>query len=541
MIECMEAGLDLTLAIATKSGFSAGAANQLPLAGVLFLFLLTFITIFFIHWATPGGSAWSKLRFHNRKPIPGPRGFPLIGSMSLMHGLAHRKLAAEAKAHKAERLMAFSLGNTRVIITSNPDVAKEILNSSAFVDRPAKYSAHALMFHRAIGFAPFGSYWRALRRIAATHFFSPKQIAASSPRRALIADQMVAALRCLSCSDDGVGTREVVKRAALNNMMWSVFGRGYEILSESDEMNELRGLVDEAYELLGKFNWSDHLGFLSGFGFGFGFGFDPQGIRVRCNRLVPKVNLFVSKLIEEHRVCAPKPVPDFVDVLLSLEDEDKLSNSDMVAVLWEMIFRGTDTIAVLIEWVLARLVMHQDVQDEVHKELNRVVGVHRTVTEMDVGSLVYLNAVIKEVLRLHPPGPLLSWARLASCDTQVDGNYVPAGTTTMVNMWAITHDPHVWESPHKFRPERFIGSDHAQFPILGSDLRLAPFGSGRRNCPGKALALTTVTFWVASLLHEFEWAPPSSGTHVDLSEILKLSCEMVVPLTVRLYPRRIIF
>ncbi|KAH7668504.1 Flavonoid 3'-monooxygenase protein [Dioscorea alata] len=536
----MEAGLDLTLAIATKSGFLTGAANQLPLAGVLFLCLLTFITIIFIHWATPGGSAWSKLRFHNRKPIPGPRGFPLIGSMSLMHGLAHRKLAAEAKAHKAERLMAFSLGNTRVIITSNPDVAKEILNSSAFVDRPAKYSAHALMFHRAIGFAPFGSYWRALRRIAATHLFSPKQITTSSPRRKLIADQMVEALRCLSCSGDGVGAREVVKRAALNHMMWSVFGRGYEILSESEEMRELRGLVDEAYELLGTLNWSDHLGFLSGSEFGFEFGFDPQGIMARCDRLVPKVNRFVSMLIDEHRGSAAKLVPhDFVDVLLSLEDKDRLSDSDMAAVLWEMIFRGTDTVAVVIEWVLARLIMHQDVQDEVHKELDRVVGIHGTVTEMDVGSLVYLNAVIKEVLRLHPPGPLLSWARLATCDTHVDGNYVPAGTTAMVNMWAITHDPHVWESPYKFCPERFIGSNLAEFQILGSDLRLAPFGSGRRNCPGKSLAMTTVTFWVASLLHEFEWAPPSNGTRVDLSEVLKLSCEMVIPLTARLYPRRV--
>ncbi|KAL2536317.1 Uncharacterized protein Fot_17708 [Forsythia ovata] len=68
--------------------------------------------------------------------------------------------------------------------------------------------------------------------------------------------------------------------------------------------------------------------------------------------------------------------------------------------------------------------------------------------------------------------------------------------------------------------------------VLGSDLKLAPFGSGRRVCPGKTLGLTTVTFWVASLLHEFEFRPCNERS-VDLSELLKLSCEMVNPLSVR--------
>lgn len=207
-----------------------------------------------------------------------------------------------------------------------------------------------------------------------------------------------------------------------------------------------------------------------------------------------------------------------------------------------MIFRGTDTVAVLIEWVLARLVMHQDVQRRVHDELDRVVGPGRAVAEPDAASLPYLHAVIKEVLRLHPPGPLLSWARLATSDVHVAGHLVPAGTTAMVNMWAITRDPAVWDQPTAFKPERFlVGSSSSsscdgsnEFSVMGSDLRLAPFGSGRRVCPGKSLAMATVGFWVATLLHEFEWLPASS---VDLSEVLRLSCEMATPLEARVRPR----
>lgn len=208
-----------------------------------------------------------------------------------------------------------------------------------------------------------------------------------------------------------------------------------------------------------------------------------------------------------------------------------------------MIFRGTDTVAVLIEWVAARLVLHQDVQARVHDELDRVVGSDRAVTESDASKLVYLQAVIKEVLRLHPPGPLLSWARLATSDVHVGGFLIPSGTTAMVNMWAITHDPAVWPDPNEFKPERFIAgpssNQAAEFPIMGSDLKLAPFGSGRRSCPGKSLAIATVGFWVATLLHEFDWLPLSDKSRgVDLSEVLKLSCEMATPLEARLRPRR---
>lgn len=90
----------------------------------------------------------------------------------------------------------------------------------------------------------------------------------------------------------------------------------------------------------------------------------------------------------------------------------------------------------------------------------------------------------------------------------------------------------------EFRPERFVTREgEVEFSVLGSDLRLAPFGSGRRICPGKNLGLTTVTFWTATLLHEFEWGP-SSGNGVDLSEKLRLSCEMANPLAAKLRRRR---
>jgi cytochrome P450 len=72
--------------------------------------------------------------------------------------------------------------------------------------------------------------------------------------------------------------------------------------------------------------------------------------------------------------------------------------------------------------------------------------------------------------------------------------------------------------------------------VLGSDLRLAPLGAGRRACPGKMLALVTVHLWLAQLVQQFEWAPATSGG-VDLSERLNMSLEMATPLVCKAVAR----
>lgn len=298
-----------------------------------------------IYWSHPGGPAWGKYKWRKNsaglasfninnynnidhlqvsKPIPGPRGFPFIGSMNLMSGLAHRKIAAMAEACQAKRLMSLSVGETRVIVTCNPDVAKEILNSSVFADRPVKESAYRLMFNRAVGFAPYGVYWRTLRKIAAAHLFCPKQILASQAQRSQIATEMVAMFQL--GGRDIIRVRDALKLASLNNMMCSVFGRKYNLDCSNSETEELGKLVNEGYDLLGLLNWSDHLPWLA--------ELDPQKIRLRCSQLVPKVNKFVSRIIDQHRAQSADVEHDFVHVLLSLQGSEKLSDSDMIAVLW---------------------------------------------------------------------------------------------------------------------------------------------------------------------------------------------------------------
>lgn len=183
-----------------------------------------------------------------------------------------------------------------------------------------------------MGFAPYGDYWRSLRRISAAHLFSPRRLACSGELRGEIGRRMVAEFAAKMERGDGVGVRQVLHLAALNNVMMSVFGKCYDEFGGGDG-GELVALVKEGYELLGIFNWSDHFPFLG--------WLDLQGVRRRSERLVGKVNVFVGKIVEEHRVRRGKnevgeddDSQDFVDVLLDLGKENTLSDSDMIAVLW---------------------------------------------------------------------------------------------------------------------------------------------------------------------------------------------------------------
>ncbi|XP_077209897.1 cytochrome P450, family 78, subfamily A, polypeptide 5 [Tasmannia lanceolata] len=499
------------------------------LVGVEFFALALLFAAVFAFWLVPGGLAWGLTKVRKQGPINGPSGLPLVGLLFAFSGpVAHRALAKIAKTMDSVHLMAFSIGFTRFVISSHPDSAKEILNSSAFADRPVKESAYELLFHRAMGFAPFGVYWRNLRRISATHLFSPRRIAGFEGFRREIGEKMIGKIRVLMGERGEVDVKRVLHFGSLNNVMMSVFGKSYYDFEKGGEGFELEELVREGYDLLGSFNWSDHfplIGLL-----------DLQGVRKRCRNLVGRVNVFVGKIIEEHTkkvdgFLGEDGKDDFVDVLLGLE-EDKLNYSDMIAVLWEMIFRGTDTVAILLEWILARMVLHPDIQSKAQSEIDTVVGNSRPVADSDIPNLPYLQSIVKESLRMHPPGPLLSWARLAIHDVHIGNNFIPAGTTAMVNMWSITHDKAIWTEPEEFKPERFMDEDVS---VMGSDLRLAPFGSGRRVCPGKAMGLATVHLWLAQLLKEFKFLPTENG--VSLDECLKMSLEMKSPLVCRAVPR----
>lgn len=105
------------------------------------------------------------------------------------------------------------------------------------------------------------------------------------------------------------------------------------------------------------------------------------------------------------------------------------------------------------------------------KELDNVVSCNRLVTEKDLPHLPYVEAIIKETMRMHPPAPMLA-PHLSREDASIDGYDIPTGTIVLVNVWSISHDPTSWDTPEEFQPERFVGS---KINMKGQYFDLVPF------------------------------------------------------------------
>ncbi|KAL0393489.1 UNVERIFIED_CONTAM: putative (S)-N-methylcoclaurine 3'-hydroxylase isozyme 2 [Sesamum latifolium] len=156
-------------------------------------------------------------------------------------------------------------------------------------------------------------------------------------------------------------------------------------------------------------------------------------------------------------------------------------------------------------------------QQELHSVLNQ-----DSLTDFPLEQLPYLQACVKETLRLHPPAPLLLAHRAR--ETCLVMNYtVPRDARVLVNVWAIGRDPTAWEEPLEYRPERFLNSTR---DFKGNDFELLPFGAGRRICPGLPMAAKIVPFLLAWLVYSFDWSLPDA----TVDETFRATSRMVQPL-----------
>lgn len=134
------------------------------------------------------------------------------------------------------------------------------------------------------------------------------------------------------------------------------------------------------------------------------------------------------------------------------------------------------------------------------------------VDESRIDELKYIQAIVKETLRLHPSAPLLV-PRECREKCNINGYEIPAKARIFVNAWAIGRDPKYWNEAEKFSPERFLDST---VDFKGNDFEYIPFGAGRRICPGISFALPNILLPLAQLLFHFDWKLPGEMLLEDL-------------------------
>lgn len=169
-----------------------------------------------------------------------------------------------------------------------------------------------------------------------------------------------------------------------------------------------------------------------------------------------------------------------------------------------------------IEWGIAELVNNPHIQKKLRDEIDTVLGPGVQITEPDTHKLPYLQAVIKETLRLRMAIPLLV-PHMNLNDAKLGGYDIPAESKILVNAWWLANNPAHWKKPEEFRPERFF-EEEKHVEANGNDFRYLPFGVGRRSCPGIILALPILGIVLGRLVQNFELLPPPGQSKVDTSE-----------------------
>lgn len=193
-----------------------------------------------------------------------------------------------------------------------------------------------------------------------------------------------------------------------------------------------------------------------------------------------------------------------------------------------MFSAGTDTTLSAIEWTMSELIRNPRTMESLHNEITQVTGNREKIEEDDLEKMPYLQAVIKESLRLHAPVPLLV-PRESTQDTKLLGYDIRSGTRVVINAWAINRDPSLWENPEEFHPERFLDTDT---DFKGLHFEFVPFGAGRRGCPGISFAVAVIELAIAKLVHTFNFALPNGvrEENLDMTEANGITVHKKFPL-----------
>ncbi|XP_062022925.1 cytochrome P450 CYP82D47-like [Rosa rugosa] len=478
--------------------------------------------------------------------------WPLVGHLPLLGGSLPPHITLGNMADKYGPLFTIKLGVHRSLIVSSWDMAKECLttNDRVFANRPKLLVSEVMGYNYAMfGFSTYGPYWRQMRKVATLELLSNHRL--ENLRHVRESEVKACTKNIYDLWKQNKSSDHVLvdmKRwfgdVTMNTMFRMVVGKRFLLEAsserEKEENERCRKALREFFRLAGEFVMADAVPFLR--------WLDLGGHEKAMKKTAKELDHVLERWLEEHKLkrstnstfTSHEP-DDFMDMMLSVLDDSILefrgyTTADTInkATCLALILGGTDTTTVTLTWALSLLVNNPSILKKAQNELDTKVGRNRQVNESDVKNLVYLQAIIKETLRLYPAVPLL--APHESTEDCTVGNYhVPAKTRLIVNIWKLHRDPNVWLDPCIFQPERFLTS-HEDFDVRGQNFELIPFGSGRRICPGISLALQVIELTLAHLLHGFEITAPSDEP-VDMSETVGLTNMKATPLEVLLIPR----
>ncbi|GKV51810.1 hypothetical protein SLEP1_g58434 [Rubroshorea leprosula] len=458
----------------------------------------------------------NRWKTKNRKLPPGPWRLPLIGNVhQLVGSLPHHILRDLAKKHGP--LMHLQLGEISSIVVSSPEIAREVLitNGIIFAQRPHMIVLNTITYNsRDLAFAPYGSYWRHLRKICTVELLTTKRVQSF---RSIREEEVSALVKAIALNDRSpINLSEKIFSLTYGITSRAAFG------SKCKDQDAYISIVKAIVEMSTGFSLAEmypSMKVLQVF----------SGTKRKLENLFQESDRILTGILDEHReeikVEKGQAREDLVTSLLKLQEngglEFPLTDTDIKAVILDIFNAGSETSSTIVDWAMAEMIKNPKVLEKAQKEVRRVFDKQGDVDEAGIHELRYLTTVIKETLRLHPSLPLL-FPRISREKCEIKGYQIPEKTQVIISAWAIARDPEYWSEAERFVPEKFLDSS---LDFRGTDLEFIPFGAGRRACPGISFALPNIELPLAKLLYHFDWKLPNGmkGEDLDMSEAFGLT------------------
>jgi cytochrome P450 len=215
---------------------------------------------------------------------------------------------------------------------------------------------------------------------------------------------------------------------------------------------------------------------------------------------------------------------DREDLLAMLLDADtEMSDEQIRDEMLTFLFAGHETTALSLTYMWDLLSRAPEAEARLHEELEAILDGQPTIEDMfEFG---YVEAVVKEAMRLYPPAHEIR--REPATDTEFGDYEVPEGTLLVLPTWVLHRDERFWDDPESFRPERFL-EDNRDRP----DYAYFPFGGGPRRCIGQQFAMTEAQLVLATIASE--WSMEREYDDLDLSASVTLQPKGSVEMTTKL-------
>ncbi|VVB15327.1 unnamed protein product [Arabis nemorensis] len=475
------------------------------------------------------------------------RAWPLIGNLRPFDNGEPDHVTFGTMADIYGPTFMTKFGSFNALVINSHEVAKEIFTlHDKVLTRPIPTASKIMGYNNSfMSFSPDRSYWREMHKIAVSEFFSTLVVDKLKYTRAREVDVSFRELYRKWEQKGGpnkgvlVDMSQEVHDLTQNISLMMIAGKRYFGGRPNCEIKEARRcskLIRDFIDYFGVYLFTDFIPHLGWLDWRIKWGMKRTG-----NELDKIVEGWVEEQKKKRNDSGVGIEKTFLEILIEIFEQRKNpglvdAHTTTKALCLNLVLSGSETdIAVLI-WGVSLLVNNPHVLRKAQEELNHTIGKDRVVEESDLKDLVYLQAIVKEVLRLYPPVPLTAYRNVMEDFEIANGNFhVPAGTQLLVNSWKIHRDPNLWSNPQNFEPERFLTSNR-EADVGGRSYKFFPFGLGRQICPAIPLGMRTVQYVLARFFHSFDVARPSN-LDVDMTENSGMVNLKATPLEVIITPR----